>query len=40
MRMMVALVSDGVEVFGSKGEAAHSDFLCSWQPATHYAPQP
>jgi len=29
MRVMVALVADGVEVFGSKGEVAHGDFLCS-----------
>ena len=29
MRVMVALVADGVEVFGSKDEAAHGDFLCS-----------
>jgi hypothetical protein len=29
MRVMVALVADGVEVFGSKSEAAHGDFLCS-----------
>jgi hypothetical protein len=35
MWVMVALVADGVEVFGSKGEAAHGNFLCSWQPATH-----
>jgi len=26
---MVALVADGVEFFGTKGEAAHGDFLCS-----------
>jgi len=40
MRVMVTRVADGVEVFGSKGETAHGDFLCNGQPATHYAPQP
>jgi len=29
MWVMVASVADGVEVFGSKGEAAHGNFLCS-----------
>ena len=38
MWVMVARVADGVEVFGSKGEAAHGDFLCSGQPVAHYAP--
>jgi hypothetical protein len=29
MRVMVALVADGVEVFGGEDEAAHGGFLCS-----------
>ena len=38
MRVAVALVANGVEVFGSKGEAAHGDILCGGQPSAHDTP--
>src|SRR5262249_41026823 len=40
MGMVVTLVAEGVEVFGSEGETAHEEPQCSGMSAAHYEFRP
>src|SRR5262249_28845454 len=40
MGMVVTLVAEGVEVFGSEGETAHEEPQCSGRSAAHYEFRP